>query len=196
MAFNVSDFRSRMTGDGARPNLFSCSIPGLTTNIGATSGADVTFNFMCRTGQLPGSMVNHVPLFYFGRELKFSGNRSFADWTVSIINDENFQVRNTFEKWMSKLNSHVGNLRSLTSPTDYQKDAYVTQYGKDGSVIKTYKFVGLFPIDVSPIDLDWAANDTIEEFAVTFGYQWWESIDIDPTTDSTSSSVTIANFAS
>lgn len=173
--FNVANFRSQMVGDGARPNLFACTIPDLTVNINGETGAEVAFNFMCRAAQLPGSTVNSVPVNYFGRELKFSGNRIFSEWTVTIINDEDFKIRNTFEKWMSSLNSHVSNLRNLVSPLSYQKDGYVVQYGKAGNVIKEYKFVGLFPIDVSPIELDWGANDSIEEFAVTFAYQWWES---------------------
>lgn len=173
--FNVANFRSQMVGDGARPNLFSCTIPDLTVNVNGETGSEVAFNFMCRAAQLPGSTVNQVPVNYFGRELKFSGNRIFTEWTVTIINDEDFKIRNTFERWMSALNSHVGNLRSLVSPLTYQKDGYVTQYGKAGNVIKEYKFVGMFPIDVSPIELDWGANDAIEEFAVTFAYQWWES---------------------
>ena len=173
--FNVSSFRSQMTGDGARPNLFSCSIPDLPVNINGVTGSEVAFNFMCRAAQLPGSAVNSIPVNYFGRELKFSGNRVFSEWTVTIINDEDFKIRNTFELWMSSLNTHVSNLRSLVSPLSYQKDAYVTQWGKVGTPIKEYKFVGMFPIDVSAIELDWSANDTIEEFAVTFAYQWWES---------------------
>ena len=184
--FNVANFRSQMEGDGARPNLFSCSIPDLTVNINGESGSEVAFNFMCRAAQLPGSTVNSVPVNYFGRELKFSGNRVFSEWTVTIINDENFKIRNTFEKWMSSLNSHVGNLRTLVSPLGYQKDGYVTQYGKNGLPIKDYKFVGLFPKYVRAIELDWGANDSIEEFAVTFAYQWWESTNVSTnTTDST-----------
>ena len=185
--FNVANFRSQMVGDGARPNLFSCTIPDLTVNVNGESGSEVAFNFMCRAAQLPGSTVNSIPVNYFGRELKFSGNRVFSEWTVTIINDEDFKIRNTFEKWMSSLNSHVSNLRNLVSPLSYQKDGYITQYGKAGNVIKEYKFVGLFPIDVSPIELDWSANDSIEEFAVTFAYQWWESTNpaSRATTDST-----------
>jgi hypothetical protein len=87
---------------------------------------------------------------------------------------------------MSRLNSHVSNLRAANSlsPAQYQQDGFVTQFGKTGDIIKAYKFVGMFPIDITPIELDWGANDTIEEYAVTFAYQWWES----DTTDSVSTS--------
>ena len=174
MAFRVQEFRSQMNYDGARPNLFKCDLTFPTLTQG--QGAQTKFTFMARAAQLPGTTVNQIPQFYFGRELKFSGNRSFPEWTVTVINDEDFKIRDAFEKWMSGLNSHVGNLRSrqfIKGDGGYQQDGFVTQFGKDGS-IKRYKFVGLFPIDVSPIELDWGANDTIEEYAVTFAYQWWE----------------------
>lgn len=182
-SFNVQQFRSNMKGDGARPNLFNCELPYLGNLLGT---AAVNFNFMCRAAQLPGSTVNQVPVNYFGRELKFAGNRTFTEWTVTIINDENFVVRNAFELWMSKLNSHVSNLRAsnFVNPASYQQDGIVTQFGKADNILKVYKFIGMFPIDVSPIELDWGANDTIEEYAVTFAYQWWES----DTTDSVAAS--------
>lgn len=173
-SFNVQEFRSQMSGDGARPNLFNCELPFLGNLLGS---AAIKYNFMCRAAQLPGSTVNQVPVNYFGRELKFAGNRTFTEWTVTIINDEDFVIRRAFELWMSKLNSHVANLRdpNYLSPGEYQQNGLVRQYGKEGVEIKRYSFIGMFPIDVSPIELDWGANDTIEEYAVTFAYQWWES---------------------
>ena len=175
MAFRVQEFRSQMNYDGARPNLFKCDLTFPTLTQG--QGAQTKFTFMARAAQLPGSTVNQIPQFYFGRELKFSGNRSFPEWTVTVINDEDFKIRDAFEKWMSGLNSHVGNVRNpqfIKGDGGYQQDGYVTQFGKTGDTIKRYKFIGLFPIDISPIELDWGANDTIEEYAVTFAYQWWE----------------------
>ena len=185
MAFRVQEFRSQLEYDGARPNLFDVSI---TFPLLAVAEGDPNrkFTFMARAAQLPGSTVNQIPVNYFGRELKFSGNRSFPEWTVTIINDEDFVIRKAFERWMNGLNSHVGNLRSIPfeqGDGGYQTNAYVTQYAKAGYEIKSYKFVGLFPIDVSPIELDWGSNDTIEEYAVTFAYQWWESDDSIATTD-------------
>jgi hypothetical protein len=176
MAFNVAEFRSQMTGDGARPNLFSVSLT-FPTNIanGGVAGQKVTF--MAKASQLPGSTIGTVPVYYFGREMKFSGNRTFADWTLQIINDEDFAIRNAIESWMNSMNSNASNVRdpAYSTPTSYTVDAQVTQYGKTGDTLKTYNFVGLFPIDLAPIDLDWGSNDTIEEFSVTFGYQYWET---------------------
>jgi len=177
MAFNVAEFRANMIGDGARPNLFSVSLTFPTIAANSTAaGQKVTF--MAKTAQLPGSTLGTVPVYYFGRELKFAGNRTFADWTLTIINDEDFSIRNSMESWMNAINSHAGNIRnnSAVSSSGYTVDALVTQFGKNGNTLKQYKFVGLFPQDLAPIDLDWGSNDTIEEYAVTFAYQWWESV--------------------
>jgi hypothetical protein len=176
MAFNVADFRANMIGDGARPNLFEVTLtfPSIASN-GTAAGQKATF--MAKAAQLPGSTIGQVPVYYFGRELKFAGNRTFADWTLQIINDEDFSIRNSIESWMNSINSHAGNLRSSAAmtPSSYTVDASVTQYGKSGDALKTYKFVGMYPLDLAPIDLDWGSNDAIEEYAVTFAYQWWET---------------------
>jgi hypothetical protein len=176
MAFNVAEFRANMIGDGARPNLFQVTLnfPTIAAN-GVTAGQKATF--MAKSAQLPGSTIGTVPLYYFGRELKFAGNRTFTDWTLQIINDEDFTIRKAIESWMNGINSHASNVRAAgaKAPTGYTVDAQVTQYGKTGDQLKTYNFVGLYPLDLAPIDLDWGSNDTIEEYAVTFAYQWWET---------------------
>ena len=176
MAFNVNEFRSQLTGDGARPNLFEVSLP--FPAFSAPGQAQAKTTFMCKTAQLPGSTLGVVPVQYFGRELKFVGNRTFADWTITIINDEDFAIRNAFERWMAGINSHGLNVRNpaALTPGGYTVDGEVTQFGKKGDTLKKYKFIGLFPSDITPIDVDWGSNDTIEEFSVTLTYQWWESV--------------------
>ena len=190
MAFNIQDFRSSMKTDGARASLFDVSMTfPLPVATGSAPGSFGTaaqqITFRARSTSLPGDSISAIGVNYFGREIKVAGTRSFTDWSFTVINDEDFTIRNAFERWMSGINSHVSNLRlptMLSGDAGYQQDAFVTQYGKTGDIIKVYKLVGCFPTDVSAIDLDWGAEG-IEEFAVTFAYQWWESIS---TTDSTS----------
>ena len=186
--FSVSNFTSALAGDGARPNLFqvNMTLPIIAPANQATgqtlNGRNITFK--AKAAQLPGSTIGTVPLYYMGREMKFAGNRTFADWTVTIINDEDFSIRNSIELWMNALNSNEGNVRGAyvgnLSPNvglGYTTQASVTQYGKDGRQLKKYDFVGMFPVDMSPIDLDWGTNDSIEEFSVTFAYQYWNAAD-------------------
>lgn len=186
MTFNVSEFRANMTGDGARPNLFSVTLifPTIATN-GVAAGQKTTFQ--AKTAQLPGSSLGSVSQYYFGRELKFAGNRRFAQWSLTIINDEDFIIRNSLESWMNAINSHAGNLRNpaAANSSGYSVDALVTQFGKAGETLKQYKFVGMFPIDLGAIELDWGSTDNIEEYGVTFDYQWWEAVPVGGTTGST-----------
>jgi hypothetical protein len=176
MPFNVNQFRTQLQGDGARPNLFEVRLnfPGYVT---ARSTAALKSTFMVKTAQLPGSTIGSVPVNYFGREVKVAGNRTFADWTVTIINDEDFVLRNAMENWLRGINDNVTNLRRALTTQQYTSDAVVNQYGKGGKILKSYKFVGMFPVDVTPIDLDWGSNDAIEEYSVTFQYQYWETTD-------------------
>ena len=178
MPFNVNQFRQQMTGDGARPNLFEVK---MVVPPWAKPGAyDVArkISFFANAASLPGSTLGVAPAFYFGREAKFAGNRTYQDWTITVMNDEDFAVRTAFERWHTGINDPVLNVRSQYAPTvdsGYGVDAEVWQYGKQGGAnpVKSYKFYGMFPIDISPIELAWNANDTIEEFQVTFAYQYW-----------------------
>lgn len=199
MPFNVQDFRASLVSDGARASLFDVQLtfPVVVgtggTAPGAFGSAQQQVTFRARSTSLPGDSISSIGLNYFGREIKVAGNRSFTDWSFTVINDEDFNLRNAFERWMSGINSHVSNLRTsalLSGGGGYQQDAFVTQYSKIGEIIKVYKLVGCFPTDVSAIDLDWGA-DNIEEFAITFAYQWWESVE---TTDSSSSASLIQTF--
>ena len=178
MAFNVNQFRTQLQGDGARPNLFEVRLnfPSFAQG-GAVAAAKSTF--MVKTAALPGSTVGMVTVPYFGREVKVAGNRTFADWTVTVINDEDFFIRNAVESWVRGINENVTNLRSNRARTSqqYGVDATVIQYGKDGRQLKSYRFVGMFPTDIAQIDLDWGSNDTIEEYTINFAYQYWETID-------------------
>lgn len=184
MSFEISTFRSKMGGDGARPNLFDVNIKFAPTVGATTATAEADIRFKAKSAQLPGSTIGIAPAFYFGRELKFAGNRTFTDWTVQIINDESFLIRDALERWMSSINQHQTNVRNSNalSPSDYTGTGKVYQYGKSGNLLKYYNFIGIFPIDIAPIDLDWGSNDTVEEYAVTFAYQYWTAGSGDGTT--------------
>lgn len=186
MPFNVQNFRASLVTDGARAALFDVSL--VVPPVVALPGVTENIVFKARATSLPGDSVSSINVNYFGREIKVAGTRTFPDWSITVINDEDFLIRNTFERWMSSINSHVNNLRSpaMAVSAEYQTNAVVRQYAKTGEIIKTYNFVGIFPTDVAAIDLDWASGDQIEEFGITFAYQWWESLSPVPTTDSVS----------
>ena len=166
----VDDFKAKLRGGGARPNLFNSTItyPGY-------AGGDVELtSFLCEAAQLPGSTIGTIIVPFRGRQLKMAGDRVFDVWTPTIINDTDFNVRDAMERWMNGMNAHSANT-GLTNPVDYEADLLVEQLDKDGSVLKTYNFRGCFPTAVSPIDLAYATENDIERFTVEFQVQYWEA---------------------
>ena len=129
---------------------------------------------MCKGAQLPASVTNVIDVPFRGRQLKVAGDRTFEPWTVTIINDTDFAVRDSMERWLNGINNHKANA-GLTNPVDYQADLIVDQLDRDGTAIKTYNFRGAFPVNISNIELNYETVDTIEEFTVEFQIQYWES---------------------
>ena len=175
MSFNITDFKTRLRGGGARPSLFEVTL-GFPDDI---EGASEIFRFMCKASSIPTSTVAPIEVPYFGRKVKFAGNRTFPEWTVTIINDENFKVRRGFERWMARINSHETNVRTLTERINlsgYQATGTVRQFGKTGgqAVLAEYTFANVFPSEISPIELNWSSENEIEEFTVTLQYDYWK----------------------
>ena len=190
----LSNFKSKLAGGGARPNLFEVSIPNFpaaaTTSTPAAQPNDETFQFLCKATNLPASNVASIDVPFRGRIFKVAGDRTIDNWSVTVINDEDFLLRNAFEAWMNAI-AKLDNNTGATNPTSYMTDAFVTQLGRGGkerfsgknqsgnsaSALKTYKFVDVFPVNVSAIDLSYDSSDTIEEFTVEFAVQSFEAGD-------------------
>ena len=171
MAFNINEIKSQMLFDGARPALFQVTIQNP-----ANSVADIKVPFMCEATAIPQAELGTVQVPYFGRMIKLAGDRTYADWNVTIINDEDFLIRNAMEEWSNKINTFQGNIRAFgsASPLLYKSQAQVVQYSKTGVPIRTYQFNGIYPTLVSDIQLSWASQNEIERFQVTFAVDYWE----------------------
>ena len=170
----VDDFKAKIRGGGARPNLFQA-----TLNFPAyAGGSEITevASFLCEAAQLPGSTMGSIIVPFRGRQLKMAGDRTFDVWTATIINDTDFKIRNGMERWMSGIGGHSENV-GLTNPIDYEADLRIAQLDRTGSKIKEYIFNGAHPTDLSPIDVAYATTDDIERFTVTFQYQYWTTVD-------------------
>jgi hypothetical protein len=180
MTFRISDFSAKLVGGGARPTLFNVDL-GSKFN----TGLAVLNAFMVEATSLPGSNIAPIPLPYMGRKVNVAGDRTFDIWSVRVINDEDFQIRHAMEDWMNRINSLEGNLMDTdrtANPSSYKHTAQVKQYGKSSSskVLREYKFINLFPISISPIDLDWNATDEVERFSVEFAYDYYTLVDDKP----------------
>lgn len=170
MALNVDDFKAKLVGGGARPNLFKviCNFPGVA------GGNTELASFMIKGAALPASVVAPIEVPFRGRKLKVAGDRTFEPWTITVINDNSMDIRNAFERWMNYINQHLANSGSV-NPTTYQTDMTVQQLDREGKTVKEYTFRGVFPTNVAAIDLNFETNDAIEEFTVELQYQYWTS---------------------
>jgi len=201
---NLSAFKTRLAGGAARPNLFEVAIDKFPTEIQSYWPSDqkIDFRFMCKSAALPASNVASVEIPFRGRTLKVAGDRTFDTWTVTVINDEDFRLRHAFEAWANLL-SKLDNATGAVNPTSYMVDAVVFQLGRsnqlegtqvrntvgasgpgfgatgsgDATVLRSYKFIDIWPSNVSAIDVSYDTTDSIEEFTVEFQVQYFEISD-------------------
>jgi hypothetical protein len=180
----LSQFKTRMAGGGARPNLFEVTIPSFPSSItdawgSGDQGENGLFKFLCKAANLPASTIANIPVPFRGRILKVAGDRTFAPWIVTVMNDEDFQLRTAFERWANTI-SKLDDATGVTNPTSYMTDAYVQQLGRgkeafsetneggETAILRTYKFYDIFPTEISEIALSYDDTNTVETFTVTF----------------------------
>ena len=175
MAFSVTEFKTNLKQGGARPSLFRvifdypANIPDPPTKA----------SFLVKATTIPASTIGSYDVFYHGKAIHVAGDRSFDTWDTTIINDEDFGIRNTLESWMASISNHKLNTRDKgvfdTSEGDvakYKTTLQVQQFSKAGDDLRTYIFNGAWPSSLSTINLDWATQE-IEEFTCTWVYDSW-----------------------
>lgn len=169
---NINEFKSRLQGGGARANQFkvTMSFPGYAEVGGETSD----LSYLCTATSIPGQSLGTVAVPFRGRVLNLVGDRTFAPWSVTVLNDTNFKIYRAFERWMNAMNNMTDN-EGLTNPTDYQVDGFIDHLDRDGNSIKKYTIRGAFPTSLDGIALSYGTNDAIEDFGVTLSYQWFET---------------------
>lgn len=177
MGNNLEEIKAMLNLGGARPTQFDVQV-----NNKIDFSGDLKFKFTCRAASLPASEITPIDVFYKGRPIGVAGDRpAFPEWTVTVYNDEDFIVRNAFERWHSAINEMQANIHSRgvnSNPSTYKSDALVNQYSKSNDVvpIKVVRFVGLWPTRIGDITLDWESQNQIEVFEVAFKYDYWTAI--------------------
>jgi len=169
----ISDFKNKLAGGGARPNLFEVVLSFPTSSPVSNTILEKA-RFLVKTAALPASNIAPIDVAFRGRLLKIAGDRTFDTWTITIINDVDFALRGAFEQWMNSMNN-VSNATGATNPADYQAEAYVYQLNREGEVLRKYRFFDVFPTNISQIDLSYDSSDVLEEFTVELQVQYWEA---------------------
>ena len=182
---SIVDFKQKLTGGGARSNLFEVEIeyPIEIAVDSSANGPKEFGKFMIKAAEIPASNLGNIPVPFRGRVLPIAGDRTFDPWTVTIINDTNFKIRDAMEQWSNSIND-LQTSQGIIDPADYQTNAKVKQLSRKGgndpgdiTVLREYRFEGIYPNVVSSIPLDYGATDQIEEFQVTFNYLFYSVTD-------------------
>ena len=183
---SITNFRDRLVGGGARPNMFEVNIT-LPEQIAPNGDISQDMRFLVKGAEIPAAVIGNIPVPFRGRVLPVAGDRTFPTWTVTVINDAQFNIRDAMEQWSNLINDLQFDVGDI-NPADYQTKAEVFQLsrqsqgsggqtaGKGGEIIqtlRTYNFEGIYPTEVSSIALDYGATDQVEEFQVTFNYLFW-----------------------
>lgn len=170
--FNVEAFKASLTNGGARPNQFQVTLT-FPTYVNLAAPAIQRSPFLVSVAELPGQTVNPAIVQYRGREVRFAGDRVFAPWTITVLNDADMSIRNAIEQWMDGMDDYAGKFGKLR-PWEYQADLTVSQLDRNGRILKTYVLKSAMPVDLSPVALDFGANDQISTFTCTWQYQHFD----------------------
>ena len=169
---NINDFKTKLAGGGARKNQFKVTMP--FPGYAQVGGETEELAFLCQSTAIPAMSIGTTTVNFRGRPIYLAGDRSFEPWTIKVLNDTNFKLRDAFERWQNGINNMSDN-EGLVNPADYQVDAFIDHLDRNGTTIKSYTLRGCFPTSISPIDLDMEPTDAVEDFDVSFRYLFFEA---------------------
>ena len=174
---DLNEFKSTaLAKGGARANLYE-----VEGRIGNNEDGGL-LKFMAKSASIPASTIGEITVPWRGRQFKIPGDRTFADWEITIISDAAYDLRDKFEAWNQTFQHHFDNVSEVGNiSTPLFQDWSIYWLGRDGqrSSARKYKFIGCWPKEVGAIEVAFDTNDSLAEFSVTMAYQWWES----PATD-------------
>ena len=169
---NISDFKAKLAGGGARANQFKVTMP--FPGYASVGGEIEDLAFLCRATSIPSMEITNISVPFRGRAIKIAGDRTIPSWSVTVYNDTNFKLRNAFERWQNGINNMSDN-EGLTNPVDYQVDAFLDHLDRNGNTIKSYTLRGVYPTTIAGIPLDYEEAGNIEQFEVTLEYQFFDT---------------------
>ena len=169
---NISDFKAKLAGGGARANQFKVTMP--FPGYASVGGEIEDLAFLCKATSIPSMEIANINVPFRGRAIKIAGDRTIPAWSVTVYNDTNFRLRNAFERWQNGINNMSDN-EGLTNPVDYQVDAFLDHLDRNGNTIKSYTLRGVYPTAIAAIPLDYDEKTVIEEFEVTLEYQFFDT---------------------
>lgn len=173
---NITDFKSNIGKDFARSNLFRIEF-GSPSN--PSSGQPSNYRFLVKATSLPATSMGSIAVPYQGRVFNVPGDRTYEPWSTTIMNTEDYGLRKYLEKWVNRIQATE---YAYQAAEDFGYMATLNveslrRTGQENDTLKTirkYKFYNAFPSSISAMDLDFASNDTIQEFTCEWQFSHWE----------------------
>jgi len=176
MAFSTLEQLKQAIKTGARSNLFTVTLPIIP---GIDNALQQDFQYLCKAASLPGSTLGSIDIpFIAGRRYKIAGDRTFSDWTTTVMSDQNQKIRKALEDLQrAYAPTNLGNTNAYATKTgakdtDFQT-VTVTQYDLSGTAVYKCELRNAWPSDISTIDLSYDSTDTLEEFTCTWSYDYF-----------------------
>jgi hypothetical protein len=156
-------------GQGQRATLFRVSgdIPGQKTN-------SETRTFFIKAAQFPASTLGFVEVPFKGRKIKRPGDRTFAEWSLTVLQDQKNETREDFIGWMNQINSHK-NISGVIPGDALFPDWQIQALDQADKVSGSIDLFRCFPTEVGTLDFNYESVDTFAEFTVTLQYDYWTS---------------------
>ena len=192
MPYNLNAIRRALVGGGQRTNLFEVQVtfPSTATFLegdafeNPAGDFNYTMTVLCKAASVPASQLGEIQVPYMGRKIKVPGDRTFETWDTTVMNDENFSIRHALERWSEAIEPHQGSLlepaagasgrRLVAGSGNAAKGVGIVRAFKhDGTISAAYKLDGIWPMTIAAMDMDWDTTDTIQEYQVTWNYDWW-----------------------
>lgn len=173
---NVNDFVGRLAGGGARSNQFQVVVSPPAANPAGIPAPGLTFMFLCRSAQIPASTIGEVLVPFRGRQIFLAGDRTYDAWTVTVFSDTNWDVRSTVESWQNAMQDiGASTTAGAASSEHYYGRANVTQLDRNDRPLREYVLHDIWPMSVDPIDLGYDTDNIVQEFSVSWRFNYMTS---------------------
>jgi len=173
---SVYTFLANFQRGGFRPNRYRVNVT-FPAGVNDSTDASRKISFTCTSASLPSSNIGIVTVPYMGRPVKLPGDKTFDDWTVQVVLDNDFLGRRVFEQWHDMLLGFESNVaqEQMINPANAFATATVYALDRAENVLRTYTIEGMFPSVLGEVTLGYDQNDQVAMQSITFAVNGWKS---------------------